>query len=131
MIERSVPFASAPSRIRFAKETPSGSRAIHTEQLSVRIACSLERIVNPPRLSGKIRIGGANHDARVLRRGTVQADEMLSVQRHHRPVLPGGVGEHIRIRPRLPGASGFLHRGDIAAEPVEFFHHGQGKFSFA
>jgi len=76
---------------------------------------------------GKVRIKRADYNARMLRCGLMQANEMPPIKREHNSLLCHGKRQDIGIRYRLPGSAALGSREDVMAEVPQSLHDWQGK----
>jgi hypothetical protein len=80
--------------------------------------------MNLLRLAFEIRIECTDNDALVLLLLTVQADEVLTVQRQDGPPVAAGLRQNLRIRNCLFGSARLANRHHVVSQPPERLDYG-------
>src|SRR5829696_3770154 len=102
-------------------------RTIHPDELTGKRALSLQGLMDPAGLSGKVGIVGTDNDPRMVRPFLVEPDEVLSVQRNDGALLVPGEIENLFVGESQAGLARFLNRQNVVAEPAQLLGRGPGE----
>lgn len=81
-------------------------RPVHTNQHAGQVSVLRDRLVDAIRLSGEVRVQGANHDSTMSRYSLMKRDGVFSVDGQDGPVSRYGTGKHGLIRDPPIGVPG-------------------------
>lgn len=93
---------------------------VHAQQFAGEIARGFNACVDSLRLPREVRVKRARNDAAMAAVGIVQSDEVTAVQSEQCAGVCGSERQHVLVRHRLAGLSGFLNRHGVMLKFAEF-----------
>jgi len=101
----------------------SWTRSIDPDQLPLKVCPCLDRLVNSPRLSHKVRIHGTDNDPSMFRLLLMKSNKVPAVEGQNRPAHGNRKFKHFRIGNRFARPSLFLDRHNIVPQRPQFMNN--------